>query len=118
MTNNRSDFVGPILLAIFAYLASMLTRAFQRSIENSYMAPYNQAVQELKLNYTIVDSFLRDDNEMLLGKLQDPKLWEDCSGKGEGWWDGKSEPKNIFEEISREIWKVRASALCVIYMSS
>jgi len=108
MTNNRQDFVGPILLAIFAYLASMLTRAFQRSIENSYMAAYNPAVQELKLNYTIANAFLKGDkHDILLGKLQDPKVWEDCSAKGEGWWDGKSEPKNIFEELSREIWKDR-----------
>lgn len=106
MTNssNRSDFVGPILLAIFAYLASMLTRAFQRSIENTYAA-YNPATREMGMNYTISDNFITD--EKILQSLQNPQLWRDCDENGEGWWDGKSEPKNVFEQLSREIWKDR-----------
>jgi len=104
MSNSRSDFVGPILLAIFAYLASMLTRAFQRSIEQTAIS--NAAQRVASLNYTITDKFIAD--ETFLDRLQDAKIWEDCDLAGPKWWNGKTKPKNIWEELSKKIWEERS----------
>lgn len=103
MSNNRSDFVGPILLAILAYLASMLTRAFQRSIEHS--AVIRSMNREENLNHTVVDDFIKD--EVVLKQLQDPKVWEACDKDNLRWWDGKSKPKNIWEQLAKQIWEDR-----------
>ena len=103
MANNRSDFVGPILLAIFAYLASMLTRAFQRSVEQSVVI--RAANRYRNLNYTITDNFIAD--EKIINILQDPKIWEECDKSGARWWDGKSKPANIWEALSKKIWEDR-----------
>lgn len=102
-SNNRKDFVGPILLAIFAYLASMLTRAFQRSIEQS--AILQTMKREISLNHTVTDDFVRD--EKILKTLQDPAVWEDCNKANLRWWDGKSKPANIWEELAKTIWEDR-----------
>eukprot|EP00979_Chaetoceros_neogracilis_P019449 scaffold12369_cov256-Chaetoceros_neogracile.AAC.3 len=104
MTNSRSDFVGPILLAIFAYLASMLTRAFQRSIEQTAMS--NAAQRVASLNYTVTDAFITD--QTLLNKLQDVHIWEECNAAEPKWWNGKTKPKNIWEELSEMIWEGRS----------
>ena len=103
MTSNRSDFVAPILLAIFAYLASMLTRAFQRSIEQTSVV--RSAHRAKSLNHTIVDNFIQDKDT--LERLQDKKAWEECDGKGWRWWDGKTEPENLWEELAQKIWSPR-----------
>lgn len=103
MANARTDFVGPILLAIFAYLASMITRAFQRSVDSS--AYLKKMKLDASLNYTIYDNFITDDN--LLQKLQDESLWIECSKQDPMWWDGESEPKTIWEELSKAIWSDR-----------
>lgn len=103
MANARTDFVGPILLAIFAYLTSMITRAFQRSVDSS--AYLKKMKLDASLNYTIYDNFITDDD--LLQRLQDESLWIECAKEDPKWWDGKSPPKNIWEEISKAIWSER-----------
>ena len=57
------------------------------------------------LNTTIVNNFL-DDDEIIL-KLQDPLIWEECIALESRWWDGKSDPSNVWEQISYIIWKER-----------
>lgn len=34
-------------------------------------------------------------------------MWEDCDGQKQRWWDGKSRPQNVWEELARQIWKDR-----------
>mmetsp|Transcript_15255 Transcript_15255/g.22344 ORF Transcript_15255/g.22344 Transcript_15255/m.22344 type:complete len:242 (+) Transcript_15255:108-833(+) len=104
MANNRSDFVGPILLAIFAYLASMLTRAFQRSIMESSTI-VRTSMLNVNLNHTIQDQFITD--QQMINTLQDQDVWKECDRSGARWWDGKTEPSNVWEQLSQKIWKDR-----------
>lgn len=116
MPSNRQDFVGPILLAIFAYLASMLTRAFQRSLEHVPADPYSADVipgqgekkekTKVQVAHVILDDFMPAD-ESKLNKLQDSKLWEDCVASGPKWWNTKNKPTNIWEELNQMIWGQR-----------
>lgn len=116
MPSNRQDFVGPILLAIFAYLASMLTRAFQRSLEQNVPAdPLSELViqgqgknKQTKghlVEHVIIDDFMTDQSKLNI--LQDSKLWDDCVASGSKWWDGKSKPRDIWEELNQNIWNQR-----------
>jgi hypothetical protein len=106
MPNNRQDFVGPILLAIFAYLASMLTRAFQRSLElDANSEARRGSKRNAYMEHIVFDNFLTDP--LISNTLQDVKLWEDCTASGSKWWDGKSEPNNIWEELNQIIWRER-----------
>lgn len=100
-TSTRRDFIGPILLAIFAYLASMLTRAFQRSIEQAAIAKAAERKESLK--YNITDGLIKNENE-IRDKLQDESTWQECASKDPVWWNGKA-PKNIWEEIVSIIWE-------------
>lgn len=100
MPSNRTDFVGPILLAILAYLASMITRSFQRSVSSNVYIKKKKL--ETKLNFTITDNFIT--NGYLLQRLQNESLWKECADDVPRWWDGKSVPKNIWEELSKMIW--------------
>lgn len=103
MASNRADFVSPILLAILAYLASMITRSFQRSVsQNVYL---KRKKLEIALNFTVADNFI--SNADFLQRLQNESLWDECADDVPQWWDGKSEPKNIWEELSKMIWQDR-----------
>jgi len=103
MSNDRKDFVSPFLLAGFAYLVSMLLRAFQGSIEQN--STLQTMEREFNLNYTVADDFI--DDEKILKTLQDPAVWKACDEANERWWDGKTKPENIWEQLSKKIWQDR-----------
>jgi hypothetical protein len=117
MPNNRQDFVGPILLAIFAYLASMLTRAFQRSLEENVSVDPSELMSgrwkkektTVHIEHTIVDNFITDQSK--LNKLQDSKLWENCVASGPKWFtkgvEKINKPMTIWEELNEMIWEQR-----------
>ncbi len=81
----------------------MLTRAFQRSIEQT--AIMKSMKREINLNHTISDNFVTDAK--MLKKLQDPKVWDACNKANARWWDGKSKPSNVWEELAKKIWEDR-----------
>jgi len=61
----------------------------------------------------IITDYLPYDSE-LLKELNDPKLWEELSSfdedidtnnsEGYKWWDGVTEPSNIWEKLIKHIW--------------
>jgi|AntRauTorckE5430_2_1112549.scaffolds.fasta_scaffold18350_1 hypothetical protein len=104
MAGNRSDFIAPIALAAFAYLAAMILKGLQGLVDQSSII--NQSTRALNLNHTIIDDFIHDKD--ILHKLQDAQIWEECDKADARWYDHKnSEPQNIWEEISKKIWQDR-----------
>jgi len=100
------DYVGPLLLGIVSYLASMLINSIQSSIEQStILQAMNRKMINNLNNHTVTDGFIEDEN--ILKKLQDPALWNSCNKADAMWWDGKSKPANVWEELAKKIWEER-----------
>lgn len=101
---SRSDFIAPIILAIFAYFAAMVAKGFQGFVNESSFV--KKSIRDVNLKHSITDNFIKHQD--FLQKLQDAKLWEACDKEETRWFDHKnSEPQNIWEEISKQIWKDR-----------
>jgi hypothetical protein len=101
---SRSDFIAPIILAIFAYFAAMVAKGFHGLVNESSFV--KKSIRDVNLKHSITDNFIKHQD--FLQKLQDTKLWEACDKEETRWFDHKnSEPQNIWEEISKQIWKDR-----------
>ncbi len=104
-----SDWIGPITLAIVTLFMAIGVKKLQGFVDEQKLADLNarRNRSESLLNTTVVDSFLKNEDPSMLEKLQRINEWKKCDGLDPRFWDGKSEPKNMWEELSKKIWMSR-----------
>jgi hypothetical protein len=116
--NSQPSLLSPLAVAAIGILITFALRYFKNQIRESRIigqSPTPPTLEErLKLvdlkvpqplidsGTDIVDSFLKD--EELLHSLTETALWRECMQKGTKWWDGKSQPQNLWEILVGKIW--------------
>jgi hypothetical protein len=118
-----SDWVAPIILAVLAFLMSMGIKTLQGIIDDTKMMDDASSYQQRggsgrssststrrnrpsSLNTTIHDNYISYEDPFMI-KLQDEREWAECDKEDPRWWDGQSEPENMWEELSKRIWSSR-----------
>lgn len=112
--NIMSDWIAPVtlaLLAIFMYFVVNILEGIVEEEKRNEQAntQYSKPPPKNRPNYmntTIVDNFLGSEDTMLKA-LKDKSIWTECDQGVPQWWDGKTEPKNLWEELSKKIWMSR-----------
>ena len=100
--SEMADWIGPILLGCLAFVMSLCFKSLRNFIHDS------QTVSTLnRINSTIQDAFLETNDHLLLEQLNNKQLWQACDQGGTKWWDGKTEPKDRWQELSKRIWENR-----------
>ena len=114
-----SDYITPLIFAFIAYVISMGIKSIQKSFDSSnddsvgrvYKVEQTNNRPEKRteswLSTSIYDNFLDEKEDYLLTNLQDKKEWIACDKLRPRWWDGHSEPENIWEELAKRIWSSR-----------
>lgn len=116
-----SDIIAPLVLALLTlfmsvgikYLQGIIDNAEEMINDNTATATTTTSMSNTKqspTNYrrnslatTIYNDFL-DEEDSLLQKLQDVTAWKACDAMDPRWWDGHSQPQNMWEELSKRIW--------------
>ncbi len=102
-----SDFTAPLILAVLTIIMAIGIKKLQAFVDEQNLAELNamRKGRPSSLNTTIIDNFLRaDDDTSMLEKLQSVEVWNKCDNVDPRFWDGKSEPKNMWEELAKKIW--------------
>ena len=104
-----TDYTGPLILAILTIVMAIGVKKLQAFVEEQELAELNAKRQNRPsgLNTTIIDGFLGNDDAILLKKLQNQNAWEKCADLRPRYWDGQSEPKNLWEGLAKKIWITR-----------
>ena len=113
------SFKETLALLAFALIIPIVVMTIQYISEHRERSKIYTAGMEARrlngfipyLNTTIRDDFLQETETesdlVLLDRLQDKLLWEECDRGESKWWDGTSDPKNVWEVISKRIWEGR-----------
>jgi hypothetical protein len=98
VNNNQPSLLRSLAIAAIGILITFALRYSKNQIHESRII--GQASPSPST--AIIDSFLKD--EELLQSLTETALWRECMQKGTKWWDGKSQPQNLWEILAGKIW--------------
>mmetsp|Transcript_143 Transcript_143/g.239 ORF Transcript_143/g.239 Transcript_143/m.239 type:complete len:244 (-) Transcript_143:28-759(-) len=116
--NSNPSTIPPILIGVIVVLLTSALKNLKEYIHNQVVESKQGAVEIPKeifesSDISVIDSFVKD--EELLKTLNDPSIWTECRDYSETiigtrWWDGKSEPENVWEILAGKIWSSRPEA--------
>lgn len=114
---DSKDWIAPMIMAALAIVMYFMTNILKEMVEEAKQNELKHATPSKytgpsRMETTIIDNFV-DLKDPIVKRLQDKRLWEECNdgsqyedGKYQ-WWDGKTEPKDIWQELAKRMWENR-----------
>lgn len=111
---SKADWTAPLILGILSFLMARGVKYLQSKVEDNNIMMESSTATSIGnnkrpswLNTTIHDNFMQIDDP-LLTKLQNKDEWTRCKKQRTPiFWDGKSDPKNMWEELTLRMWSSR-----------
>ncbi len=110
--SSKTDWTAPLILGILSFLMARGVKYLQSKEEYNKVKMESSTATNIGnnnrpswLNTTIHDNFMQLDDP-LLTKLQNKDEWTKCK-HNTIFWDGKSVPKNMWEELAFRMWSSR-----------
>lgn len=113
------DWIAPITMIILSIFMYRITNILQEMVDETNLSngDHNDNNNNIyysskrydgpsRIDTTIIDNFMNKEDP-IMKELENKDLWSQCHDGRPEFWDGKSNPKNIWEELSKKIWEGR-----------